>query len=358
MKKVFAEVKKKKLKIGVYPYTYARISAMKSKLLSRDDYNKLLKMKISEIARFLQEMGYKKEIDELGVRYAGVELLEHSLKRSLVRDFIKLKIIAEDDNLRQIMVEYMKRNDIYNIKTIIRGKFTGENEEKIKELLVPVGVLDEAFLLGLLKKDFEEILKIAQSLFSIDNESFKEAYSSLKENNSLFEIENLLDHTYYSQFFKFADRMPVQGNVLKEFIENEIDTLNIAVLMRLKKEGMAKKDIEKYLFYAGAKITKEMLRKLSESENLKEFLDRLSRISGFGFVRQISEKEDYIIEILLKKRLLNNAILLLHKNPLTIDIILGYMFAKEIEIRNLMTIIKGKQLGFEESVIEKELVIG
>jgi len=54
--------------------------------------------------------------------------------------------------------------------------------------------------------------------------------------------------------------------------------------------------------------------------------------------------------------LLKQSILLLHQHPLSVDVILGYMFAKDIEVRNLKIIVKGKQLGLSEEFIESQLV--
>ena len=42
---------------------------------------------------------------------------------------------------------------------------------------------------------------------------------------------------------------------------------------------------------------------------------------------------------------------------MSVDVILGYMFLKDIEVKNLTRIMKAKQLGMEESFIEKIIVI-
>ena len=62
------------------------------------------------------------------------------------------------------------------------------------------------------------------------------------------------------------------------------------------------------------------------------------------------------LETELYKYLLQQSILLLHQHPLSVDVILGYMFAKDIEIRNVKIIVKGKQLGLNEEFIENQLV--
>ena len=62
------------------------------------------------------------------------------------------------------------------------------------------------------------------------------------------------------------------------------------------------------------------------------------------------------LETELYKHLLKQSILFMHQHLLSIDVILGYMFAKDIEVRNLKMIIKGKQLGLSEQFIENQLI--
>ena len=103
-------------------------------------------------------------------------------------------------------------------------------------------------------------------------------------------------------------------------------------------------------------------KKLLDSKDMEEFLSLLEK-SKYKHVlkeaiKRVSEDKSIIpIEMMLYKYLLEKSVLLQHQHPLSIDIILGYMFAKEIETRNLRVIVKGKQLGLSDEFIENELVI-
>ena len=343
-----------RLHLGTYPYTYARVSAMKSKLLRRDDYTKLLKMKVNEIAKFLQETEYKKEIDEMAVSFSGIDLIEISLNKNLVRAFSKLKRISEGD-LKLLIDAYLHRKDITNLKTIFRGKFTKADDAYIESLLMPVGLLGRDYLLALLKK--ESIEDMAKAIRFID---LNDAVKAFKESGNLFEIENRLDRYYYDTLIKVTRRIPTQGELFKAFLENEIDILNIKTILRLKREEMPGKEIERYLFFSGARLKRHALLRLANTPDLATVI---SMIRKHGYAKLIEEgdvrkdKTLIDIEINLNHYLLDRAVLLLHQNPLSIDVILGYMFAKEVEIRNLKTLIKGKQLGLDEDFITKELVI-
>lgn len=346
----------KRVRLGTYPYTYARVSAMKSKLLRKDDYQKLLKMKVNEIAKFLQETEYKKEIDEMAVSFSGIDLIEISLNKNLVRAFNKLKRISEGD-LTFLIEAYLHRKDMMNLKTIFRGKFTKADNSYVESLLMPVGVLSKEYFLTLLKK--ESVEDIAKAIRFID---LSHAVKVFKESKNLFEIENKLDRYYYETLLTFTKKIPGQGSLFKEFLENEIDILNIKTILRLKREGMPAKEIERYVFFSGARLKKQALLKLA---HLPDVAAVIASLKKYGYAKLLDEGEERLkkekslidIEIQLNHYLLDRAGLLLHQNPLSIDVILGYMFAKEVEIRNLKTLIKGKQLGLDEDFISKELVI-
>ena len=79
-----------KLRLGFYPYTYARISVMKSLLITPDRWASLVKMGFNEILRYLQDSGYKEEIDALGVEKQNLAALELALNKNLMRTFKKL----------------------------------------------------------------------------------------------------------------------------------------------------------------------------------------------------------------------------------------------------------------------------
>ena len=71
-----------------------------------------------------------------------------------------------------------------------------------------------------------------------------------------------------------------------------------------------------------------------------------------------SEKVNFTnLEIDLDKFLLEQSRKLIKQHPMSVDVILGYMFLKDLEVKNLTRIIKAKQLGLTEDFIEKTIVV-
>lgn len=348
-----------KIRIGMYPYTYARVSAMKGKLIQRDQYQKLLKMGTNEVAKFLQETEYRKEIDELASTHAGLQLIEGALHRNLARSLIKMKTIAEG-SLKMVIEGYLKREDMRNVKTIMRGKFTKANAQQIESLLMPVGDLKKGFLQRLIQK--ESVPDIMKELRFLDPKQLEKGLKKFQETGNLFILENLLDQYYYKEMLAFTQLIPEQGTLFRGFLELEIDMLNIKTLLRLKREHLPAQEIEAYLLYAGAKLKKDELQHLLKLQQVDEILERLVK-HGYGKVLQEGieaykkNKSFSSIEVALHRNLLQRITLMTHQNPLSIDVLLGFMLAKEMEIRNLKLLIKGKRAGLDEGFIEKELVI-
>ena len=346
----------KPLKLGFYPYTYVRTAVMKSLLFKREVYHKMLKMGFSGIAKFMQESHYKNEVNALATEHSGADLLELALNRNLAESFKKLIRIAPYE-LSLLIKEYAKRKDIEDIKTILRGKFTNSDERQITNSITAAGTLSYGFLISLLKKEsIEEILKNNRMVgFAL----FANGLKDLREKNNLATIENTFDRFYYSHLIQFSKILPKEGALFRDFLRKEVEVLNILTLLRLKKAKAAKEAIKQYII-PGGKLSESKTMALANLDDLDEISKVLER-AGYGNVVEKGIEEFkksgslITLEAELYKHLLKQSILLLHQHPLSIDVILGYMFAKDIEVRNLKIIVKGKQLGLSEEFIESQL---
>ncbi|MBI2650136.1 ATP synthase A1 subunit C [Candidatus Woesearchaeota archaeon] len=348
----------KRIKLGFYPYTYVRSAVMKSLLFKKDDYHKMLKMGFSEIAKFLQDSSYKKEINALANEYSGADLLELALNRNLAESFKKLMRISPYE-LALLIKEYAKRKDIEDIKTILRGKFTNANEKETANSITAAGTLSYDFLVSLMKKEsIEEVLKNNRL---VEYSLFEDGLKDLKEKNNLVGIENALDKFYYSHLIQFSKILPKEGTLFRDFLLKEVEILNILTLLRLKKAKFGKDNLKDFIISSGNRLKDYKILNLANLEDLEELSKALERMEYGSIVKRGIEEFKktgslIMLETELYKYLLKQSALFMHQHPLSIDVILGYMFAKDIEVRNLKIIIKGKQLGLKEDFIESQMV--
>lgn len=327
-----------------YPYTYARVSAMKSKLLGRQDYDKLMKMTVGEIIKFLSENEYKKEIEKLGVIKEGIDLFESALLKSVTNTYNKLKRIS-DIEIKKLIDTYLIKNDIHNVKTILRGTFLKKDKEETKKLLIGATKNSYNYFEVLLKLDNPE--KIINKLFFLETSKIKKAIKSYQDSENLILIENLLDHYMYDQLFELQLTLP-EDSTIKGYLRAEIQAINLKILLRLKNEGKSAKDIIPLLIKP-----KRSTVTLAD----KSYTDIIKYMKETMFKEATKENNLLSIEAQIDKRAILIVSKLLHQKPLSADIIMGYLFAKEIEMRNLRLIVKAKEFGLDNDFVESQLVV-
>ena len=341
----------KKLQLRTHPYTFGRVSAMKSYLLRREDYEALMKMGFYETLNFIQEKVCTTEIRELNINKIDEKNIEKIMDRHLEKVFNKLKRISKKE-LRTIIGQYLKRYDVRDIKSILRAKYTHVPEEQIQDLLSFTGELTRKQLEACIKKEnVEDIIKMAKKL-GIQGASFQEKLS---------QIEDKLDIGYYKELLAFAERIP-NDKFLKKCIEGELETRSLINMLRsLQIEGEHKDNIQQELQELTTPSFKKKLAKASKTsiEKTPEVFKNTPyyNILKEGLAEYEKTKSLGTVDIKLRGWLLKQVSSLFKKKPASIEYLLGYLFAKETEIRNLKVIVKGKQTGLENSFIESRVVM-
>lgn len=323
-----------------YPYMYARVSAKRAKLLDTGDYDNLVKMQPNEIARNLEERDYRDEINELGARHEGVELVELALNKNLSRTLSHLRSIAPPE-LAEIITVYLRRYDITSIKRLLRWK-KSDRDVEIQDLLLPAGELDLEELEELADLEFEEIVE------SINFPDSKVNYQDYIDGRTeLRKIEGLIDKAYYDEIDMLAER--VKSDKFQSFIQNELEYENLSTSMRLKKYGYSYEDIQEYLV---ARNGSSLVEEVGRAQDVEEAIELVRSERGVKGDRL----ED--IEHELEVQRLEKALTMLHTEPLGITSILGYIVAKIIEVKNLRVLIRAKQTGIQNlETIRSNLVM-
>ncbi len=330
---------------------------MKTALIGKESYRKLMKMSVSEILQFLQQTTYKKEVNELGIKYSGMELLEAALNMNASDTYEKILGLSSKD-MKEVVAVLLKRFEANNLKNILRGKFAGASSEEISATLVPVNKMNADFLLNLLKK--EKIHDIISALKP--SEALKAALGEFEKTGKISCLENALDKEFYSELHGLAKRIPKEGKLLSQFMKTEIDNVNIRIILRLKSAGIENSEIIKHLNFEGHKLSKKTLVHLANSQDLPTLIGRLEKSPYSGVLsRGIKKFRETgtlaVMETELSKNLLKQAGFFLHQHPLSIGPIIGFSIAKEAEIRNLRMIAQARHRGLPESFMEEMLAI-
>ena len=301
---------KKLMGTSGYPYTNTRVRVMKTRLLKENDFRKMLKMSVPELAAYLNSSDYGREISELAPMFEGSNLLEYSLNRNLENTFNKILAFSIKSPGEQAKL-YLKRFDVFNVKTFLRGKFSGKSNEDILLELVCAGSLKREF--------FEKACRESDGLEgAVAQLKATEVFGIAKSfKTDLSRLEDELDKYYYEKVFVESEAE------LENFISDEILVKNTLNWLRAKKSELK--------------------------------MERLPR----GSKRKIAlPKEGDCVEnrVFLKQFLLKRGYEMVNMYKRSIRPVLGYFIAKENEIGNIRMIVRGKSSGLAAEMIEQQLV--
>jgi V/A-type H+-transporting ATPase subunit C len=341
---------------GNYPYVTARVRAKRAHLLTWDTYAKLLVMDVNEITRFLGESQYKKEITELGLLYTGFELTERALNKNRDETYRQILRFSEGD-LYTMLAAYLESEDVWNLKTILRGFHNHIPAEEILQNLRAGGRYPSEYWKHLIdnSKTLEDIIT------HLKDTPYHEALHDLLPDFNLATAENRLEAHYYARLLTAIRPNTEANRSFHDYIHSEIDLVNLKTLFLTKYENVEPKAIHDMIIPDGT-IPDKTLTRLINAPDFTHFLTELQRLPIYDSIRTD-------IETIEKTRSLASTIRALEKDhlltatkssylhPLSILPVIDYLTRKRIEVQNLRILARGKEKGLPTDTIRSLLVV-
>jgi V/A-type H+-transporting ATPase subunit C len=337
-------------------YVNARVRARRSALFADEDYRKLVRMSTAEIARFMEESTYEEEVNALGARHSGVDLVEYALNRNLAKQFDDILDWA-NGRLYDLIARYLRKFDAWNVKTVIRGIYSDTSREDVEADLIRAGEFDERLVNRLLEAtSIEEVIDtLDRTIFGSALEAAFEEYESA---GVLVPLENAVDRVFYENLLSEV-RWDEATQQYRDILLAEVDFRNARNALRLARSG-ADIDPAEYYIDGGQLFTRAELSGLAS--NLDELVQRI-RDSTYGddlsdALNDFEEAESLIaFERALETALLEYSSSLGNVFPLSVSPVISYILAKEREVDNIRAIARAREAGLSPEQIEEELVI-
>lgn len=345
---------------GNFAYACTRVKAKKHFLMARDTYSRVLLMDVHEIARFLGETQYREEMSRYGSRYSGANLIEVAVTHNLARTYSDI-LAFTTGHLRMMVGDYLKRWDMFNVKTVLRGKTTDVRDDEIIETLVPAGAFSDEYLRSLVQmSSIQEIMDALskEPSLGITPELMREVVDTKR----LAQLEDHLDQLLYYDLLHVAKGTDTAQQNLRQFIRREVDVTNLKVLLKLKAERIPEDKIVTYLIPGGMEYSMDRLRSLAQREGLAPVIEELEKSSMYQDIKPAldkfkDDKKLSGITIALDKALIGTSEKFAHLYPLSVLPIVNYIIRKKVEVDNIRIIARGKQSGLSTRVIEDLLVV-
>jgi len=337
-------------------YVVARVRARRAALFDDEDYRKLVRMGPAEIARFMEESSYETEINALGARHSGVDLIEFALNRNMAENFDDLLRWA-DGQLYDLIARYLRKFDAWNVKTVIRGLYADSDPETIETDLIRAGEFDDRLVDRLLEAgSIQDVVDLLDR--TMFGEPLADAYGDYESTGVLVPLENAVDRAFYERLLGGIPETEPTA-LYREFLTAEVDFRNARNALRLARSG-ADIDPGDYFIEGGKLFSASELSQLAT--DVDQLVDAI-RESTYGddlsdALTELEEADSLIeFERTLEAALVAYADRLGSQFPVSVTPVISYVLAKEREVNNIRAIARGREAGLDPDEIEAELVI-
>lgn len=318
----------------------ARIRALETKLLDKAKIDKIIDSSSSEEAlKALSETEYSNYMSNIN-RPEDYEIL---LSDELKRLYNLMYSLSPEKSIIDIMA---LRYDYHNLKVMMKGKIL---KQDLFYLLIPVGTIPEEKLKQFFSSEnYREISPIMR-------EGITRAEKAFEEEKDPQKIDIILDSFMYKEMLLKAEE--INEDFIKNYLKISIDLTNIKTLLRAKKQNKERKFLEEILIEGGTIDKKTLIGYEMESVDniinklsytnyekiIRSGLEHYSKTNNISYFEKLSE--NYIMEFVKKAKYVSFGV-----EPL-----IGYIIAKETEIKILRIIMVGKLNNIAPEVIRERL---
>jgi len=351
-----------KMVIDLAPYAYvnARIRSKEAKLLDDAKLNELIESgSLEELVGLLEDTDYGEYVAEVMNELKDPVAVEKALDMYLA-DLYALMYRISPDGAKNVLKVFAKKFDIKNIKTLIRAKFVGLDAEETYSLLIPLGNIPVEKL-----KELAEVKTVEEVIRGLDGtEYFKvlqEELSNYEQASTIIGFELALDRYYLESLRKTIMTEGKEEDLFREFVGTMIDVENLKVILRGKADGLSADEIGKYVSLTGYELASWKLKDLMSAGGIEGVLSSLEGTSYADVLAEAMEefektKSIYAFEKALDKFVLEKGKKLSTRKPFGVGPIIGLIVSKELEVKNLKAIIKGKIENLKPEEIRSLLI--
>jgi len=346
-----------------YGYANARIRGMRARLLDSSYLDGLIAApNVNSLIQDLSETEYGPDIEDAIIKSRDAAAIDEALKNNMVRTFQKVNRFINDE-ARYILTTLLGRWDVFNIKTILRGKHMQLPAQDIAEGLLPAGHLTPVDLDALsMMNDIRAVIDTAVTWGLPYASALRSGYMDFMRSGELADLELALDRYYSGWADERLGRRSANTQLARKLLRMQVDISNLVTVFRFQKADVENIDVGRFFLEGGEAIKADLYKELARMSDVDEVLSRLkgtpySKALDEAAVKFLEENSISVFERALEDHLMRKALTMGTGDPLGVGVAIAYLWAKQNEVTNLRIIVKGKAVGMPEARVRGELIL-
>lgn len=353
-----------------FDYGNARLQAMKSRLLSTLELEKLTEAgNLQALIAELSKSSYREPVEAALARVSGLECNSSALHDDLDSTIKKIRSFY-DGRAGEMVAVVLRAYDVRNLKAILRGLSKHARPDEIFFTVLPAGELTDGILSELSRaadpRDAIDMLATMALPFALPLLKLR----GDRPGAETAEMELKLDQWYYEESFNYLQQKQQTEGILFSALQQDADIINLQTVIRFAyapeerkflRDWLGSDDINR-LFVGPGKLSFDLLASAGEQETVDASVEILIGTAYEAPVR--TGLESYastgrlsVFENQLDRFRLEWQSGLIGKDPLGIGVVLGYLTLKTTEVSNIRWIAHGIFLGLPANSIRSELMV-
>jgi V/A-type H+-transporting ATPase subunit C len=324
-----------------------KVKVLEGQLLSNYQYQQVLNSRnYKDALKYLKEnTAYANALKAYNVDDVHRGQLEIILKKDYIKKYNKL-IHYFDGEYKKIIKTLFLKFEIEDIKTILRGKFIGKENEELYSFLAYESSLSNLNYKSLIDaSNYTEVInKLKDTIY------YKHIVHLVKyvQDEGLFRIEMALDFIYFIHLRKAIKKLDKENmEILKEIIGRQADLLNIQWIFRGKKYyKLAPEELLNYTIYDGYKLNKDILKQLCYTKSMNEFFVMVDTLP-YGELFNKTKYREYLLEKEILSYLKAFYDKMKREHRMNISVAIAYLELALQECRDIITLVENKRYNVE-----------
>ena len=346
-----------------YGYSNARVRGMRARLLGKYFFDELMEAAdLGRIIQLLDETEYGPDVEAEIIKGRTPAAMDEAFRANMVRTFHKVMGFVNAE-AHDLVATLLGRWDLFNIKSIVRGKHMHLTSGEIEDGLYAVGVLsnvDLHYLAGL-----EDVRAVVDTLVTWGSPyavPLRGNLAAYETTGNLSVLELALDCYYTGWAAKRLSGRKTNTKLARRILGLQVDSINLLTTFRLLKSDVGEIDPKDFFLPGGAYVSEELFLKMAALSDVDEVLAALVSTPYAKHLEAVvilyeEEGSLAVFERALEDYVMRKALDAGHGDPLGVGIVIGYLWAKQNEITNLRIIVKGKSVGMPADRMRKELIL-
>ncbi|MEA2032705.1 MAG: V-type ATPase subunit [Euryarchaeota archaeon] len=355
--------------VSKYAYVYARIRARMSELMDERRLRELVDTRSEDFLSSLMDTtaAYKDKLTKAALVGVEARKIEITLKEDLIDQYLMvIKSTEGAGAIRDVFVEFLRRLEVKNLKAVIRAKAaevhgigTGTSTAEAP-MFFPVEDFFKRRISRLTEADsIENVIKQSENPYK---RVLEDALPEYEKSKRVLILENALDDEIAAAIREKVERLSgADKEIARKIVGTELDLTNLMILLRCKSEGIAEEEIRKYLLPDGFSFDFNLdVGAMNDSISAENVSSAVQLMPASAYKEVLTgalssyeaEKSLIPFENALSRYFLVTIKNTLRGYPINIGMIIGFLYLKEIEIRNLCTIAvcKENEIPAEETM--------